>query len=186
MGRTNEKLYTKEINRKPLQNRGNTMKKISIALISILLLTAFNHAALAQSVDEVVSLVRETRQDIERNSDETFSKINKGEHPYRDARNSSLYVFVINTDYIVMAHGAIKTRIGQDMRGEVDSNGKSYTDEMIKKAIKYGMGWSDYNYINPKTNKWESKLSYCELAVGSDGVEYIIGSGLYYDKAPRD
>lgn len=52
---------------------------------------------------------------------------------------------------------------------------------MKKKALSDGKGWVDYYYLDPKTKQITHKDSYFELAEGSDGKKYIVGSGKYFD-----
>ena len=89
-----------------------------------------------------------------------------------------------------MAH-AIKTKvIGKNVKGKPDVKGKKFRDEMLAKAQKDGSGWVDYYFMNPKTKQLAHKTAYFELARGSDGKDYIIGSGKYFDEwlnlAPGD
>jgi len=42
--------------------------------------------------------------------------------------------------------------------------------------------WVDYYYLNPQTKEETHKESYFEFAEGSEGKNYIIGSGKYFDK----
>ncbi|MES9901043.1 MAG: cache domain-containing protein [Sedimenticola sp.] len=152
------------------------MKKLTRILGSILLLSVFSNFALAQSVGDVITLVEETKKGIETNASKTISDINRG------SVSKSLYVFVVDADKIIVAHGYLPTRVGLSDQAMVDVLGKPYTYEMHDKANKYGSGWVDYVYINPVTGKDENKLTYFERALGSDGKTYIVGSGLYYNK----
>jgi polar amino acid transport system substrate-binding protein len=68
------------------------------------------------------------------------------------------------------------------MKGTPDVKGKLFREEMLEKALKHGNGWVDYYYPNPQTKKAARKNSYFELANGSDGKKYIIGSGRYLEE----
>lgn len=57
-----------------------------------------------------MTLVKQTKKDIEANAERTIARINKAEHPYKDKDNPSLYVFVFDTDLNVVAH-AIKPEV---------------------------------------------------------------------------
>jgi len=140
------------------------------------------NAYCGQTSEEVIALVQQTKAAIENNSIQTFEKINQAEHPYKNKDNPSLYVFVFDTDLNVVAH-AIKPKIvGKNVKGKPDVKGKNFRDEMLEKAMKDGSGWVDYYFLNPKTNETEHKTAYIELAAGSDGKGYIVGSGKYFDK----
>jgi polar amino acid transport system substrate-binding protein len=158
------------------------MKKISYLVASILYLALSINNAMALTADEVVGLVKQTRAAVEKNALQTFARINRAEHPYKNAENPSLYIFVFDTDLNVVAH-AIKTAvIGKNVKGKPDSKGKKFRDEMLVKAHKDGSGWVDYYFMNPKTKKTAHKNAYFELAKGSDGKSYIVGSGKYFDE----
>lgn len=153
-------------------------KAVSVSL-SLLLSAGL---AMAQTSEEVTALVKQTRAAIENNALQTFARINRAEHPYKNKDNPSLYIFVFDTDLNVVAH-AIKTAvIGKNVKGKPDVKGKMFRDEMLAKALSDGSGWVDYYFANPKTKQVAHKTTYFELAKGSDGKRYIVGSGKYFDE----
>lgn len=158
------------------------MKNIVKLVAGMMLITASINVFGAQTEEEVVALVKQTKEAIEKNALQTFARINRAEHPYKNKDNPSLYVFVFDTDLTVVAH-AIKTKVvGKNVKGKPDVKGKKFRDEMLEKANKDGKGWVDYYFLNPKSKKTEHKTAYIELAVGNDGKGYIVGSGKYFDK----
>ena len=157
------------------------MKKIYCVIVSTFMLMLCTNIALAQTAEEVVALVKQTKTAIESNALQTFARVNRAEHPYKNKDNPALYIFVFDTDLTVVAH-AIKTKvIGKNVKGKPDIKGKKFRDEMLKIAKKDGSGWVDYYFLNPKTKKEAHKTAYFELAKGSDGKEYIVGSGKYFE-----
>lgn len=136
----------------------------------------------AQTDEEVIALVKETRSAIERNADDTFRRILKAEHPFKNRDNASLYVFILDTGLNVVAHPIKPHTVGKNLKGKPDSKGKMFRDEILAKALKNGNGWEDYYYLNPKTKIETHKKSYFELVRGSNGKEYIVGSGKYFDR----
>lgn len=155
------------------------MKKL-VGVITLLILSA--NIAFAQSTEEVTALVQQTKAAIENNALQTFAIINQAEHPYKNKDNPSLYVFVFDTDLNVVAH-AIKAKVvGKNVKGKPDIKGKNFRDEMLEVAQKDGKGWVDYYFSNPKTKKVAHKTAYFELANGSDGKNYIVGSGKYFEE----
>lgn len=157
------------------------MKNLAKRSMAIVFLAALSNLAAAQTSEEVVALVKQTREAVEKNALQTFARINRAEHPYKNKDNPSLYVFVFDADLNVVAH-AIKTEvIGKNVKGKPDIKGKKFRDEMLAKAIKDGSGWVDYYFMNPKTKAEAHKTAYFELASGSDGKSYIIGSGKYFE-----
>lgn len=157
------------------------MKKLQNIAATILLFALPIAFAAAQTSEEVVALVKQTNEAVGKNALQTFARINRAEHPYKNAENPSLYVFVFDTDLNVVAH-AIKTQvIGKNVKGKPDAKGKMFRDEMLAKALKDGEGWVDYYFENPKTKELAHKNTYFELAKGSDGKNYLVGSGKYFD-----
>lgn len=158
------------------------MKNFLKLVAGTLIITASFNAFSAQTSEQVVSLVKHTKAAIEKNALQTFARINRAEHPYKDKNNPSLYIFVFDTDLTVIAH-AIKTKvIGKNVKGKPDVKGKKFRDEMLAIAKKDGSGWVDYYFLNPKSKKTEHKTAYIELAKGNDGKSYIVGSGMYASK----
>lgn len=158
------------------------MKKLFYLMAGFLFLASSVGLANAQSAEEVTTLVKQTKVAVEKNALQTFARINRAEHPYKNSDNPALYVFVFDTDLTVVAH-AIKTGvIGKNVRGKPDIKGKMFRDEILATALKDGEGWVDYYFANPKTKQEAHKTTYFELAKGSDGKGYVIGSGKYFDE----
>ncbi len=134
----------------------------------------------AHTTEEVTALVENTNADIQKNTFQTLAKINKGDHPYRNIDNPALYVFVLDTDLNLVAH--FRTPIvGRNMKGKPDAKGKMFRDEVLSKALRDGTGWVDYNFKNPKTKKLAHKNTFLKLSKGSNGEQYIVCSGKYYE-----
>jgi len=157
------------------------MKNLIKLITGLVFIATSINIATAQTNEEVMSLVKQTRMAAEKNALQTFARVNRAEHPYKNKDNPSLYIFIFDTDLNVVAH-AIKTKvIGKNVKGKPDVKGKKFRDEMLEIALKDGKGWVDYYFANPKTKKVAHKKAYFELANGSDGKKYIIGSGKYFD-----
>ena len=158
------------------------MKKLLCLVVSVLMLVVSATYVAAITTEEAVALVEQTTKDIEKNALQTLARINRAEHPYKNKDNSALYVFVLNPDQTIVGH-PIKTKvIGKNMKGKPDIKGKLFRDEFVAVARKDGSGWVDYYFLNPKTKKEEHKTSFIKLVKGSDGNEYIVGSGKYFDE----
>jgi cytochrome c len=93
----------------------------------------------------------------------------KGAFTYRD-----LYVVAYGLDGKCLAHGAKKDRIGKNMMGDKDANGKQFIKERIELARKDGKGWQEYMFLNPATQQVEHKVAYFEK-VG----DVVVASGAY-------
>ena len=158
------------------------MKKLLCLVVSVLLLVVSATYVAAITTEEAVALVEQTTKDIEKNALQTLARINRAEHPYKNKDNPSLYIFVLDTDLTVNGH-PIKTKvIGKNMKGKPDIKGKMFRDEFLAVARKDGSGWVDYYFLNPKTKKEEHKTSFIKLVKGSDGKEYIVGCGKYFEE----
>ena len=70
------------------------MRNLFYFAVSLLLLVASVTFVGATTTEEVVALVEQTKEAMEKNAFQTLAKINMGEHPYKDLDNPSLYVFV--------------------------------------------------------------------------------------------
>ncbi len=157
------------------------MKHVLAIFCGLVLLAVSVDFIAAQTTEEVTALVEQTSEDISNNLYQTLAKINMGEHPYKNIDNPALYVFVLDTDLNLIAH--FKTAIvGRNMKGKPDVKGKLYRDEFLAVAKKDGSGWVDYYFENPKTKKIAHKNTFVKLVKGSDGREYIVCSGKYYDE----
>ena len=157
------------------------MRNVGLSVLSIFLLIAPFDFATAQTSDEVTALVMQTTEGIERNALQTIARINRAEHPYVNKDNAAIYVFVFDTDLTLNAHPFKIGLVGENMRGKPDVNGKMFRDEFLEVAQTEGSGWIDYHWENPKTKKIAHKNTFVNLARGSDGKDYIVGSGKYFD-----
>ena len=151
-------------------------------IIVIAVLTLFITPASAQTKEQVIALVKQTKADIEKDADATLKKISAGIPPYKNKNNPSLYIFVMDTNLTVAAHAIMPQNVGKNMKGKPDIKGKLFRDDMLKIALEKGHGWVDYYFRNPKTKQVAHKEGYIELANGSNGKKYIVGSGKYFEQ----
>ncbi len=85
-----------------------------------------------------------------------------------------LYVFVLNMQGTIVAHGANKGLIGKPFINLKDPEGKPFIQDMLTMAQTNGAGWVDYHWANPVTKKVEAKSTFVEK-VG----DVIVGVGIY-------
>lgn len=90
-------------------------------------------------------------------------------------RKKDLYVFVVRSDGVTVAHGSNAKLIGKNMLGIKDQTGKPFIQQMIAVAKK-GPGWVDYEWVHPETQRQEGKSSYVTPLPGFDG---FVGVGIY-------
>ncbi len=129
--------------------------------------------------EAVIALVDTTAAALEQNTLDTLRRINAGEAPYRDPTNPGLYVFVFNTNMTIVAHADNIMQVGVNFKGKTDVTGKPFRDEIYEGALKNGTGWVDYVYLHPVQTNLYYKTAYYRLTRGSDGAQYIVGSGNY-------
>ena len=100
-------------------------------------------------------------------ADSAFDAFNTGE----DFRDRDLYVFVIDGNGDVFAHGGNANLVGRNMLNLRDPTGSLFIQAMI--AIE-DAGWVDYHWQNPATGNVEPKTSYV-VHVG----DHWLGVGAY-------
>lgn len=88
--------------------------------------------------------------------------------------NKDLYIFALDLNGKILAHGANATLIGKDMMGTKDADGKLFMKDMVGVAKEKGKGSVDYKWESPKTKKVEAKSSYVEKI---DSI--VLGCGYY-------
>jgi signal transduction histidine kinase len=104
----------------------------------------------------------------------TYKLIKEVNSPTTQFRKGELYIFVVDMDGIVLAHGANPKLVGKDLSERQDTGSVRYIQEMIKVATDKGSGWVDYQFTNPETGKTEAKTTYVEKI-----DEVVIGCGVY-------
>lgn len=99
--------------------------------------------------------------------DVAFDAFNNGP----EFHDRDLYVFVMDDEGNMLAHGANEALIGRNVADLRDPTGRLFIQEFI--SIE-DTGWVDYQWQNPVSNAVEPKTSYI---VNVDGV--IVGVGAY-------
>ncbi len=85
----------------------------------------------------------------------------------------TLYIFVIDRQGVVLAHGQNKNLIGKVLIGLKDSDGKLFIKQIIDAAKVKKSGWIEYKWLNNITNKITPKQTYFQR----EG-DYIFGGGI--------
>jgi signal transduction histidine kinase len=88
-----------------------------------------------------------------------------------------MYIFVLDTQGIMVAHGVNEKYIGQNFINIKDSTGKNFIRDIVNTANAKGSGWVDYQWYNPVTKKMKPKSLYFEKV-----DDMIICSGIYIEK----
>lgn len=80
-----------------------------------------------------------------------------------------LYIFVFDTQGIMLAHGANGRLIGNNLSTLKDQKGKPFVRELIDLAATQGEGWVDYEWAHPVTKKIEKKSTFTKRIPGFNG-----------------
>jgi signal transduction histidine kinase len=148
------------------------MRKVLIVFIAFCFLAGTAFAAERGSAKEAVALVNKAVAYYQANGKEAaFKAFNQKPGPFVDR---DLYIFVIDWNGVILAHGANKGMINKPTGDLRDSDGKLFMREMVKTAQTKGTGWVDYKWTNPVLKKVENKSSYVQR-VG----DLLIGCGIY-------
>lgn len=158
---------------------------LCVIVVSLVMSGLFSGMASAQTEileirKTIVNLVDTTAQDIVQDAQGTFEKINKGEHPYQDKDDPTLYVYVFDAELTVAAMFNADI-VGKNYKGKPDANGKLYAEEILTGAFSLLTGWVDYHFAKPGESGVHPKTTYYKLVDGSDGKPYIVCSGFYTD-----
>ena len=147
------------------------MKNLIILLIAaIFCLTA--SGARASDADIAVALVKKAVTFYKANGAEKL--IEEASNPNGQFAQGAFYVFVMDTNGLMLAHPANASLIGTSTIGLRDSDGKYFIKDMTVVAKEKGAGWADYKFKNPKTNEVADKSTYVERA-----DDFVFGCGVY-------
>ena len=73
-----------------------------------------------------------------------------------------LYIYVLNSKGIMLAHGVNEKFVGEDFIELMDSDGKKFIREIVETANAEGSGWVDYKWYHPVIREWLPKAAYFE------------------------
>jgi cytochrome c len=101
--------------------------------------------------DKAVALIQESGQE------KAFAAFNDtaGDFVMKD-----LYIFVVDMNGTMLAHGATADLIGKDMMGFQDQTGKYPIKDMTEMAKTQSEGWVDYKWPHPITKSIGDKSTY--------------------------
>jgi len=124
------------------------------------------------SADEAMELVKKAAQYIKTNKKEkAFLEFNNQKGMFR---KKDLYIFVIDSNGLTLAHGGNLDLVGKNMIDLKDANGKFFIKDIIKTAKERGSGWVDYKWMNPTTGQVLPKSTYC-----MEVEDILLGCGIY-------
>ncbi len=142
------------------------------SMLSIGLSVYLAAPVLTQTESDAMAFVKSAVEYAKTNG--TYKLIKEVNSPTTQFRKGELYIFILDMDGIILAHGANPKLVGHDLSEREDSGSVRYIQEFIKLANDKGSGWVDYQFTNPETGKIGFKTTYIEK------VEFVIvGCGVY-------
>ena len=128
-----------------------------------------------QQTKDVVQLVYDAVNEIELKGVDAFAQFRvEGSRWFI----GDIYVFVWGMDGMRYVYPPDPTGEGKNMSDLKDINDKPIGKEFIDTAKK-GEGWVFYMWTKPGEKEPERKTTFIKKAVDHDGMEYLVGCGLY-------
>ncbi|SEN88412.1 Single Cache domain 2-containing protein [Duganella sp. CF517] len=121
---------------------------------------------------EATALVQRAAEYLKANGPaKSYAAFNDAAGQFKDR---DLYVFVMDLNGKMLAHGANAKLIGKDLTNLKDSDDKLFIKTMLDVAKAKGKGWVDYKWPHPVTKAIEPKSTYVEKV-----DDLVIGCGIY-------
>jgi hypothetical protein len=153
-------------------------KKIVFLTIGLLFGSFIDASALTEN--EVIRLVDKAVQLIKTEGVSAVEKIGDPSGQFY-IPSESLYVFIYDENCVIKAHPFKPTLVGRSYKGKPDVRGKKFRDEIVKKAMTNGSGWTVYSYVKPNTPGIFTKKVYGKL-VNVSNNHFIVCCGMYIQK----
>ena len=83
-------------------------------------------------------------------------------NPRGQFTQKQLYVFALDLNGRMLAHGVNEKFVGKDFINLKDSDGKPFIREIVDTANSKGSGWVEYRWFNPASKNWTPKIAYFE------------------------
>lgn len=149
------------------------MKKFLAALLACFCIASFAFGGENAGSDADAIKMAQKAKDylLAKGNDKAFAQFN---NPKGQFKNKSLYIWIVDYQGKVMAHGGNPALVGQSLIELRDTDGKYFIKESIKIVKEKGKGWVRYKWTNPVTKKIEAKSTYL---VTTDDL--VIGCGVY-------
>jgi uncharacterized protein len=155
------------------------VRRILAGSTFIAALALFSFAANAAGFgtrEDAVAMIKRVQEEFKKEGAQaTFAAITDQAREFRDR---DLYVYVLDYNCVVQAHGANKALVGKSLWEFRDQDGIYPARNTVEIARTKGSGWTDYRWTNPKTNMVEAKSTYVERL----GDRYAAGVGIYKDE----
>ena len=148
------------------------MKKVLVAIVMCMFLMGIvGEVIAAGTAAEAEAMVKKGAAYIKANGkDKALKEFTDGTQFKKD----DLYIFVLDSKGLTLAHGGNPKLVGKDMAGLKDAAGKFFIKDIVDAAKAKGTGWSDYKWTNPVTKKIEDKSTYFMMV-----DDMVLGCGIY-------
>lgn len=147
------------------------MKKIVLTITAFVGLALSAAAADFATPKEAEALVVKLVKAVAANKAEAFKEVTAKNLKWT---HGDLYPWVIDTQALVLAHGANDKLVGKALLELEDADGKQFVKEMVQSTVTKGKSWTDYKWSDPVTKKVLPKSAYCEKA-----GELLVCAGVY-------
>jgi hypothetical protein len=112
--------------------------------------------------DDVVSIVKRAVVYLQANGpDKSYAEFSNPKGSFVDGE---LYMSVYDLKGDCLAHGGDASKVGKDLSGAKDANGKLYVQERITLAATQTSFWQTYEATDPLTKAPVERDAYCERA----------------------
>ena len=148
------------------------MKKVLVLMVMCMFLMGLaGEVFAAGTAAEAEAMVKKGAAFIKANGkDKALKEFTEGTQFKKD----DLYIFVLDSKGLTLAHGGNPKLVGKDMSGLKDASGKLFIKEIVDGANAKGSGWADYKWTNPTTKKIENKSTYFMKV-----DDMVLGCGIY-------
>lgn len=117
-------------------------------------------AAQKGTADEAVAMAKKAVNLIRtKGKEQAYAQFNSPSGQFIDR---DLYIAVIDSKGIMVAHGGNPRLIGKTLIEMRDAEGKQFIKQLVDTAQKNGSGWVDYKWPSPVSGAIESKATYVE------------------------
>ncbi|MCV0441382.1 MAG: cache domain-containing protein [Hydrogenophaga sp.] len=144
------------------------MKSLFRPLLALFASLAFVTGASAQehgTRDEAKAMTEAAIAHLKKvGNDKAFEDFTKDKANWN---KKDLYVFLLDTDGAIKAHGANEKLVGKNLLNLKDQNGKEFVKEFVAVAGK-GEGWVDYDWAHPVSKKVEGKATFIKRVAGTN------------------
>ena len=148
------------------------MKKvIALLMAGLLVLCMSGFAAAAATKADAEGMVKKGIAFVKSSGKE--KALAEFSNPAGQFVKGELYIFVVDFNGVILAHGANAKLINKNMIDLKDAAGKPFMHDIVK-AGKQGSGWVEYQWTNPVSKKIEPKVAFAK----AEG-DIILACGIY-------